>query len=118
TVGLEKDALLTAPGCLVYSNSKNSKGISARKNSVLKAGFICSAGGKVSDKDGNFAPTPATDCPVMPDPLASRPPPPDAPCNYVAKVVAGTSTTLQPGVYCGGLVISLGTNVTLAPGIY
>src|SRR5581483_4525122 len=71
-----------------------------------------------SDKDGSCAPTPVTDCPVMPDPLASRPPPPDAPCNYVAKVVAGSTATLQPGVYCGGLVISLGANVTLAPGIY
>jgi Flp pilus assembly protein TadG len=118
TIGLEKDALLTAPGCLVYSNSKSPKGISSKNSAVLKAGFICSAGGKVANSNANFTPQPMTDCPTMPDPLASRPPPPDGPCNYLLKVIVGGSETLQPGVYCGGLVITLGANVKMAPGIY
>ncbi|MGZ3408767.1 MAG: pilus assembly protein [Xanthobacteraceae bacterium] len=118
TIGLEKDALLTAPGCLVYSNSKSPKGISAMSNSILKAGFICSAGGKAANSNINFTPQPATDCPVMPDPLASRVPPADGPCKYLAKIVAGGSETLQPGVYCGGLIITLGANVKMAPGVY
>jgi Flp pilus assembly protein TadG len=118
TVGLEKDALMTAPGCLVYSNSKSPKGLSVKSSAVLKAGFICSAGGKVADSNSNYSPQPATDCPVMPDPLASRPPPPDGPCNYLLKIVLAGTATLQPGVYCGGLTISLGANVTMMPGVY
>src|SRR6185369_15623997 len=47
-----------------------------------------------------------------------RQPPPDGPCKYLAKIVAGGSETLQPGVYCGGLIITLGANVKMAPGIY
>jgi Flp pilus assembly protein TadG len=118
TIGLRQDALLTAPGCLVYSNSKSPKGISSKSNAVLKAGFICSAGGKSLDATSNFTPQPETDCPTMPDPLASRPLPAAGACNYLAKVVLGGNTTLHPGVYCGGLIISLGASVKMAPGIY
>jgi len=118
TVGLESSALLTAPGCLVYSNSKSPQGLSALSDSVLKAGFICSGGGKITDSGANITPQPATDCPTMPDPLAARVPPSDGPCNYVARIVLAGTTTLQPGVYCGGLIISLGANVTMAPGVY
>jgi hypothetical protein len=85
---------------------------------VLKAGFICSAGGKSAAADASFTPQPATDCPTMTDPLASRQPPADEPCKYLAKIVLGGSETLQPGVYCGGLIITLGANVKMAPGIY
>src|SRR5262249_44729406 len=89
-----------------------------KHNAILKAGFICSAGGKVADSNANYSPQPTTDCPTMPDPLASRPPPPDGPCKFLAKVVLGGNETLQPGIYCGGLVISMGANVKMAPGIY
>jgi Flp pilus assembly protein TadG len=118
TIGLEKNALLTASGCLVYSNSTSASGLSSQDSAVLKAGFICSAGGKSAAANASFSPQPATDCPAMSDPLAIRQPPPDGPCKYLATIVAGGSQTLQPGVYCGGLVITLGANVKLAPGIY
>jgi hypothetical protein len=118
TIGLEENALLTASGCLVYSNSKSPTGISSQDSAVLKAGFICSAGGKSAAANASFTPQPATDCPTMPDPLAVRQPPPDKPCTHLAKIVLGGSETLQPGVYCGGLVITLGANVRMAPGVY
>jgi Flp pilus assembly protein TadG len=118
TIGLEKEALLTAPGCLVYSNSTNPQGISSQNSAVLKAGFICSAGGKSAAANANFSPQPATDCPAMTDPLALRQPPPDGPCQHLATIIAGGSQTLQPGVYCGGLIITLGATVRLAPGVY
>jgi Flp pilus assembly protein TadG len=118
TIALEKDALLTAPGCLVYSNSKSPQGISSKNNAVLRAGYICSAGGKVASANSNFTPQPMTDCPVMPDPLATRQVPSDGPCKYLAKIILGGSETLQPGVYCGGLIITLGADVKMAPGVY
>lgn len=118
TLNLEASSLLTAPSCLVYSDSKSSQGIMALSNSVLTAGFVCTAGGKITETDANITPQPATDCPAMPDPLAGRPPPLAAGCDHLLMIVPGGSTTLQPGVYCGGLIISLGANVTMAPGVY
>jgi Flp pilus assembly protein TadG len=50
TIKLEQNALLTAPGCVVYSNSKSPAGLQSMDDAVLKAGFICSAGGKVQTK--------------------------------------------------------------------
>ena len=33
-------------------------------------------------------------------------------------VAGGTSATLDPGVYCGGIAVSGGANVTFNPGTY
>ena len=84
----------------------------------MKAGMICSAGGKVQTGNANFSPAPTTDCPVLKDPLSSRAAPPVGACNYTNKVVDGISTTLSPGVYCGGLKLTNGAVVKLSGGIY
>ena len=72
TIGLQQSALLTAPGCLVQSNSTSAMGIQSKRNAVMTAGMICSAGGKVQTSNANFSPSPTTDCPVLPDPLPAR----------------------------------------------
>src|SRR5262245_10455828 len=74
TIKLEENALLTAPACLVYSDSKSPQGLMSLDDAVLRAGFICSAGGKVMTKSTNYTPSPQTDCPVIDDPLAARQP--------------------------------------------
>jgi Flp pilus assembly protein TadG len=118
TVGLEANAMMTATGCLVQSNSSSKIGLQALNGAVLHAGLICSVGGKVSTTNANFSPPPTTDCPVVPDPLASRSPPPAGSCNYTAKIVDGVNVTLQPGTYCAGLTVTNGASVKLAPGTY
>jgi len=118
TIGLEHAALLTAPGCLVQSNSSSKVGLQSLNSAVLRAGMICSVGGKVSATSANFSPAPTTDCPVLPDPLSSRTAPSIGACNYNNKVVDGTNETLQPGVYCGGLTLTNCANVKLSPGIF
>ncbi len=55
---------------------------------------------------------------VIADPLASMAIPLAGSCNYTAKTVSGTATTLSPGTYCSGLTIKSGANVTLNPGTY
>jgi Flp pilus assembly protein TadG len=117
-IRLEKNARLTAPACVVNSNSTSSKGLVSLDDAVLQAGLICSAGGKVKTKNTNYTPEPKTDCPVMPDPLAGRQPPPSATCNFTDTVVSATTATLQPGVYCGGLTVTNGATVTLNPGVF
>lgn len=118
TISLQKSALLTAPGCLVQSNSRNPAGIMSKDDAVLRAGLICSAGGKVQTRNASYSPAPLTDCPALPDPLVSRVAPTVGPCNYVDRVVSHASELLQPGVYCGGLTVTDNAAVTLARGIF
>jgi hypothetical protein len=118
TITLEKSAQLTAPGCLVQSDSKSPAGLKSKDDAVLQAGLICSAGGKVQSKQANYSPAPTTDCPILPDPLGARTAPPVGACNFTNKVVDGASENLQPGVYCGGLTLTNGATATLSRGIY
>jgi Flp pilus assembly protein TadG len=117
TIHLEKEAKLEAPECAVYSNSTKAQGLKAMQNSSIRARFICSAGGSYKDKFDSFSPSPTLDCPVMADPLASRPPPPTGGCSATDLTVT-TSITLSPGTYCGGIRISKAASVSMNPGIY
>ena len=117
TISLEKEALVTAQNCAVFSNSTANNGLKSKNSSTLSASLICTAGGKDGGK-GNFSPEPLTDCPTFDDPLASRPEPPIAACDpSLPKIVSG-SIELRPGTYCGGLRIKPFASVTLQPGIY
>jgi len=117
-ITLQKNAQLTAPACVVQSDSTSPNGLVSRDDALLHAGYICSAGGRVKTKDTNYSPQPMTDCPVIPDPLSARTGPPISACSYTDKTVDGDTATLAPGVYCGGLTITNGAHVTLSPGIF
>ncbi|MGQ3353490.1 MAG: pilus assembly protein TadG-related protein [Phreatobacter sp.] len=117
SVWLKNRAHLTAPGCAVYSNSAHTQGLVGANYSNLSAQVICSSGGKVGAK-AHFTPDPITNCPQLRDPLAARTPPHVGGCNQTNMVISGTTTTLRPGVYCGGLKITQGAVVRLAPGEY
>jgi Flp pilus assembly protein TadG len=118
TINLERNAVLSAPGCAIYSNSKKPDGLRSKEAGSLTASFICSAGGKVSDKAAAFAPPPRTDCPILSDPLRSRALPSVGGCVATDMVITGTTVNLSPGTYCGGLRIRNGSRVTLTPGVY
>jgi hypothetical protein len=115
---LEQSAMMTATGCMVYSNSKNAGGLQAQDDATLKAGLVCTAGGKAKTAGATVNPDPVTDCPVMADPLKSRTPPSDTTCRFNNTVISSVVQTLQPGVYCKGLKITNGADVTLTSGVY
>lgn len=117
TIALEKSALVTAPRCLVQSNSKSPVGLQAKDNAVITAGMICTSGGKSQNSNASFSPPATTDCPAQSDPLQSRMPPSIGGCSFNDKIVDGTDT-LSPGVYCGGLKLTKGAYVRLSAGIY
>jgi hypothetical protein len=117
TVKLDTNARLTAKECAVFSNSKDKGGLKAESNSLLTAQLICTAGGKIGGT-GNFSPMPLTDCPVIKDPLASRPAPAVGPCKFLNWVVKDVVRVLTPGTYCGGLRIDGNAKVMVLPGIY
>jgi Flp pilus assembly protein TadG len=118
TVHLEQSAAMTATGCMVYSNSKNSAGLQAKDSATLKAGIVCTAGGKARTSGATVTPEPVTDCPQMEDPLRARTAPTVGACRFDAMVVRGGSQVLEPGVYCKGLKVTNGAVVTLAKGTY
>jgi Flp pilus assembly protein TadG len=106
-----------APSCGVYSNSTDAKGMVLQNSSVITAAVICSAGG-VSAAKSQTNVTPQTDCPLVPDPLASRLAPPFGGCDQNNLVIKSGSVTLNPGVYCGGLTITKTATVQFQPGTY
>ena len=119
TVHFAERARLQAPGCAVYADSSNKKGLVAQETAVATAAFFCSTGGADKSGGGTFNPTPQPDCPVIPDPLSARPAPPVGACmeNKTKKIESG-SAILNPGVYCGGIKISNNAQVNFQPGIY
>ena len=120
---MQKSAKLQAPGCAVYSDSTNAGGMWIQDSASLTAAFTCTAGGSKKISSGTVTPTPQTDCPPIPDPLAARSPPPvGSTCDYTNHVVRDTDAILSPGVYCGGLQV-LATHgktasATLKSGVY
>lgn len=70
---------------------------------------------------GTFSPVPDTGASPEPNPFTSwqEPDPADYTVRSTSKLSLGSgSTTLQPGVYIGGIAISSSANVTLEPGVY
>jgi hypothetical protein len=116
-IGAFSSAELTATGCTIYSNSTRSNGIEAWGKSRLSSGLTCSAGGAAGG-NSNYLTTPVSDCPKLPDPLASRISPPVVGCDFNNFEVNKGTVTLTPGVYCGGLKITGKSKVTFSPGDY
>jgi hypothetical protein len=118
-INLWKNASLNGDGCSVISNNQTPAGLTVNDNAELKAKFICVAGGYVSVNARAVEPAPTTDCPAVQDPLASRSPPPIPPCKELLPLVLlNHEQELEPGRYCGGIVILGNSRIKLKPGIY
>lgn len=89
----------------------------------IEAGSITVVGGfEKSGSSGNVTPWPTTGGTVVADPLASVPAP-DLSALTVRSTsllhISGSSNvTIDPGVYIGGIKVSMSGNVTMNPGIY
>jgi phosphodiesterase/alkaline phosphatase D-like protein len=105
-------------GGVIAADSSSSQAAVASGNGVVSAAEIDAAGTKATG-NGAFVGPVDTSEPPQGDPLAYLAAPP------VPNVVRSTrtlnitsSTTLQPGLYIGGIKISGHAHVVLAPGIY
>ena len=108
---------ITAPDCSIHANSLSNNAIVLKNKSKLVAKSICSVGGYSSPANA-MTPTPMTDCPTVPDPLVNRTVSASSSCDYTNIIVAKIKTTLNPGRYCGGLLITDGAEVQLRSGVY
>lgn len=116
-LNLDKNSSVVAPGCGVYSNSTDTKGLSIEQDARMTASQICSSGGVEQKNGALLSPVAATDCPQVADPLASLPRPTIGLCTGLNLKVT-TVRTLMPGTYCGGIEISGTADVTFYPGVY
>ena len=115
---MHNSAQITAPGCVLQSNSTDKDAIILSAGSILRTGLACARGGvknMASMVDGIVM----TDCPAMADPLASKPEPAlSSGCDFNKLTVSSGMVTLKPATYCGGLEITGTAKVTMDPGIY
>ncbi len=117
TMSIGGTSSISAKGCAAYSNSHSPIGLFVSDTSLLDTAFTCTAGG-FRGPLGSYKPAPTVDCPLMIDPLAGRPLPTVGPCDFTNFTVKKTAQTLNPGVYCGGVLIQTKAVVTLNPGVY
>jgi Flp pilus assembly protein TadG len=102
----------------VHVNSSSPMAVVVALTASLVADVLDVVGGLLGIL-GNLLGTPTASAPPVPDPLASLPPPNLASYSVCSagRLSCGSSTTLQPGIYQGGIQVTGGT-VTFSPGVY
>lgn len=115
---LHNGSVVTAPGCMLQSNSTKPEAVIINAGSSVKAGLVCARGG-VKNMASLVEASLVSDCPAIVDPLANKPEPVVSNgCDFKKLVVDAGVKTLQPGTYCGGLEIKANAKVTMNPGVY
>jgi Flp pilus assembly protein TadG len=117
-ISLDSNADIETPQCQLHSASSAQDALYAKSNAQVKASKVCVEGGYQALGNATVQPTPQTLCDAVDDPFADVPPPDVGACNHNNKVIDNRTETLQPGVYCGGLMIKGNSNITFAPGDY
>jgi hypothetical protein len=109
----------TVKGANIIVDSNNSMAAVTVGNALIsdigKATYIV---GKNPGYSGDFQGTVLTGQYPVPDPLAYLPEPDPSTIAVQTVPSTGTSITLQPGRYVGGLSFSGQTSVTMLPGVY
>lgn len=105
------------PNCEVSVNSTHNKALTVvGATTTLNAKKISIVGGY--DIDGTVTPLPITGAPTVLDPLAAYVPPAPGACTFTSQQIYTTSQTINPGVYCGGILIRNTVTINFNPGVY
>lgn len=107
---------LTSSNCWGWVNSTHPYSINAVGASLGTAQGFCTAGGVLGSQ--HFLPAPYTGCDPIPDPFADKVAPAGNTCTFTNHSLKNGTFTLNPGVYCGGLVLKPQANATFNPGVY
>jgi Flp pilus assembly protein TadG len=108
-------ANLQMPDCGIFVHSNHASAFNATAGSTVNALSIDIVGNRTGT--GSVTPTPMVTVSGIGDPLTALPDMTPGACDHINLTVK-SSTTLYPGVYCGGIRISLKPTVTFSPGIY
>ncbi|MBS0219551.1 MAG: hypothetical protein JSR91_02305, partial [Proteobacteria bacterium] len=99
-----------------FNNMKLAKGLGASNAQIWTRGSLYATSYNNMVPKANQALT--NQAATINDPYASIAAPSPPPCNNAVIPSGGTSLTLKPGTYCGGLTISSFNNVYFEPGTY
>lgn len=108
-------ANLQMPDCGIFVHSNHASALNAVAGSVVNALSVDIVGNKTAT--GSVTPTPMVGVSGIGDPLSTLPDMVPGVCDHINLEVK-KSTTLYPGVYCGGITLRLKPDVTFSPGIY
>ncbi len=116
---LNGTADVVASGCAVHVNSDHSQALVEDGTGLATSEQFCVRGGY---EGTGFSPLPAKGCFKEEDPLATKMATAwatvDTTCTVNHKTIIKSDTTLDPGVYCGGVDIKSGTLTLKEGGIY
>jgi hypothetical protein len=106
----------TGKKCALHANSSATGAMQIGGSASVKADGYCAVGTVIST--ASLTPKPESFCDELPDPYAGLKEPTDLACDFNKTAVNDKkkTTTLNPGVYCGGL--SLQSDTVLNPGLY
>lgn len=104
-----------ATNCAAQFNTTSSTGLLQQGNPMARAQAFGVSG---QAQGPGFHPPPMTGTSPVADPFSSLPFPPIGPCVDAASKFNNAVVTLDPGTYCGGVDVKAGTSLTLNPGVY
>ena len=106
----------SSENCWAWVNSTNAQSINAVGASTGRAQGFCTAGGVLGVE--HFLPAPYTGCDPIADPFADKAVPLPQACKETNLTLKSGTYTLDPGTYCGGIVLKPQAHVTFKPGLY
>lgn len=114
TLKVEGGSKIEFENCMVQVNTANWDAVEARDTSYIhsKNGENCFVG---DIHYGDVQPPKNPTCTFFEDPFSGLKTS-AVTCDYTKMQVSNAGVTLQPGTYCGGLIINAST--TMAPGLY
>jgi hypothetical protein len=102
--------------CTVHANSTSMTAMRTQGSAYAEAEDFCAVGGWVGS---GFEPDPSGGCTPKKDPYENLALPYVGTCNQTNTTIKKDETaSLSPGVYCGGLTVSVHSTANLAPGTY
>jgi hypothetical protein len=104
--------------CGIAVDSSNAAAASVTGAAVVTAGSATVVGGAVVSNGGSITPSFTAGVASTSDPFASLPSPAVGACTQTNYNPGYGNWTLNPGVYCGGIVISNGSTAVFNPGTY
>lgn len=120
TIDINGNVNLNMPGCTMIDNSNTSSAVYIGGNSTVTVNNIYTAGGisvgsnaTLNNKTANV-----TNGSQVADPFSSLAMPSVGSCNQNNFSAQSGNTTMNPGVYCGGISFNAQANVTMNPGTY
>ena len=119
-VEVNSNAQILTNECDIHVKSGSSSALYTDSNAVVAVtnGKICIEGGFTQQSASSITPDPKSGCNTIDDPMSSLSPPSVGACDHTEYEVDNGTVTLDPGVYCEGLIIKNNSNVTLNPGTY